>query len=201
MERSFGREVLSTAWTNSRTLLRSRLQSTVTALLSFSVGVCVQLALGGLSASPASLLISAASAIAVALILFGGKFAWHLFLAPTEILLDAILPILESAETNGIALPTNYSIWKWKQKYTASEFAALLDGFDPSSLPRTANSRSYLQLILDDLNAGELKYIRPPWISPDITYNIDIGTWIAKEEALSWGEKRGFAAVLSPLRE
>jgi hypothetical protein len=200
-EFSFGRQVIKTAWANSRTLLKSRLQSGLIAFLSLIIGIGAEWAIAGLSPTMSSILATTASTFAVAAGLFALKFAWHLFLAPSEIVYGAIRLLLESTPLYGVARPTNYAIWKWKRTYVAGEFAALLAGIDPSSPASTLDSQSYLRLILDDLRTNDLKYGRPPGMGPDGIYNPDIGAVIAKDDALTWAEMRGFDLAVSLLRD
>jgi hypothetical protein len=59
-----------------------------------------------------------------------------------------------------------------------------------------------LNLVLEDLRGGGLKYSMPPGSAPATSpgYIPDISVIIAKEDALGWADARGFDKATKPLR-
>lgn len=139
--------------------------------------------------------------LAVPLLLFLLRFVWQVFLAPSEIVYLMLQPIVEGGQIYGVAVATNSAIWKRKKSYSAGEFAALLDGMDPSSPASTINSKSYLTLILDDLRAGSLKCSRPLGMGSNGTYYPDMAAILDKDAAIAWAEAHEFGKVVAPLRD
>lgn len=198
---SYSKAVLLTAWHHSRALLQSRLGASIVAAMSLLVGAIVQWQLNGLAADMHSLLGGAVCSIATAVALFAAKFLWHLVLAPFEIIQSEIRPVLQNAGIYGVPRPPNYEIWKHRKSYNAAEFASLLVRLGPGS-SQTVDYVSMLNLVLEDLRGGGLKFSMPHGTAPAIPqgYSPDISVMIAKEDALAWADARGFGAVTMPLR-
>lgn len=198
---SYSKAVLLTAWYHSRAILQSRLGASIVAAISLVVGAIVQWQLNGLAADIHSLIGGAICSIGTAVALFAAKFLWHLILAPFEIIQNEIRPVLQNAGIFGVPRPPNYDIWRHRRSYNPAEFAALLVGLGPGSA-QTVDYVSMLNLVLEDLRGGGLKFSMPPGAAPPVSpgYIPDISVIIAKEDALAWADARGFDAATKPLR-
>jgi hypothetical protein len=168
--------------------------------VSLFVGTAVHWRIGGAPTDLPALAISIASSAGTAFLLFGSKFLWHLFLAPSEIIHNEVRPVLEGAGIMGVPRPPNFSIWRHRKSYNTAEFASLLVSLDPGS-SQTVDYRAMQWLVLEGLRNGELKYAMPAGSGPaQPGYVPDISVFIAKEDALIWAEARGLAAKVAPLR-
>jgi hypothetical protein len=198
---SYSKAVLLTAWHHSRALLQSRLSTSIVAAISLVFGAIAQWQLNGLAADTHSLIGGAICSIATALALFAAKFLWHLILAPFEIIQNEIRPVLQNAGIFGVPRPPNYDIWKHRKSYNPSEFAALLVGLGPGS-SQTVDYLSMLNLVLEDLRGGGLKYSMPPGSSPTTSpgYIPDTSVIIAKNDVLTRASAHSFDKAIKPLQ-
>lgn len=197
---SFAREVLTVAWSHSRALLRSRLLAGLTTIASLVIGILSQWLVGGLAPNWYTVLGTSIASLVTALVLFAVYFLCRLFLAPSEVVYEALRPLIANTSIFGVARPANYSIWKIPRSYTIAEFACLLAGMDPSSHASTSDSQSYVRILLEEVQTGNLKYTRPTGWGPDAQYNPDMNARLAKDDALAWAEANGFAKAALPLR-
>jgi hypothetical protein len=197
---SFTSAVLGVAWNNSRGLIRDRVSTGVGAAVSLAVGATIQYWFGGPAINIPSLARAFAYSAATAGILFGFKFAWHIFLAPSELVLKSIRPLLENDTTYILPRAPNYTIWKQRQKYSANELSALLVGIEPGG-GANADYRSMFQLVLESLKLGEIAFNDPPnagrMKQPGYAPHMEVE--IEKKDALEWAEKKEFGKFVSPL--
>jgi hypothetical protein len=141
----------------------------------------------------------AVSAIAFTLapfvVLLIAVFLWNLWLAPCELAYKAVQ---QKPEINDpvSCVPPNWAIWKQREAYTISEFAALLNNSDPGSRNFPPSKYAYVKLLKEHADQHKLKYI------DEFGYNdnagqrfprpIDNDTKIKKEDAIKWAVSMNF---------
>ena len=197
-ERDFGSDVLLTAWMNSRTLLSSRFRAIVLATASLAIGAVLQWLVSGFSENLLSDSRVILYSVATAIVVFAIRFLWQLFLAPSEIIHAEIRPVLEYGSAFGVPRLPNYSLWKRRRSFSVNELSALLVGTDPSA-SATTDFRTMTQLVLEGLRVGDLKGSDPFGNARQVGQLPDIGTLIAKQDAIDWAESHGFTERVAQL--
>lgn len=142
----FGKLVFGRTITNTRKFFASILRDIVLGTACLFIGSGLFWYFRGLP----NAMEQAVSVVAFTLAPFGALlvavFFWNLWLAPCELAYQAME---QKWRMNGPALcaAPNWAIWKHREAYTISEFAALLNNSDPESRSFPPSRYAYVKLL------------------------------------------------------
>ena len=192
---SFGALVFRKTFENTKKFFASIRRDTILSVVCLSIGFSLFWYFRGMPNAMEQAVSAIAFTVAPLCVLFIAMFLWNLWLAPCELAYKAI-----QINDPVSCVPPNWAIWKQREAYTISEFAALLNNSDPGSRNFPPTKYAYVKLLKEHADHQKLKYIEEFGYNYDYAGRrfprpIDNDTKIKKEDAIKWAVSKNYDII------
>ena len=122
--------------------------------------------------------------------------AWHLILAPAELIFEATGNASAKPAPPRRAAAVNWEIWKKKDRYRISELAAIIAKDDPIDLRVSHDQEALTSLLLDNARDKKIPIIKQTMAGVyggrEYDRPTDEKTLVTREAAIKWARDNGF---------
>lgn len=199
---SYTRLVFRLAWANTWALIKDRTVDAVVVALSAPIGGVGFGLIYGWAEMTKEIVTVIAFAVLPAGLFFIFAFLWNLCLASDELVYEAIKSIQRPsgeapspASTKAVPTPINWDVWRQVPRYKIQELAAILARTDPSSNRTNHEQAAFQRLILEEVAANKLEYVKEYGVGLDgrrYLSEVNLSSFILRENAIAWAKTKRF---------